>query len=321
MKRIWHYLVNQFMKATVRNYKKSLQLTTYTYYAIKGKVTEFPADPDWTTAFNIIEPVHLTLETNYYKWKAAGGRKEGDTLNVDQYLLLLIKKITRWDGLVQSYYEKSSHEYKKIFYDGHYPFSNGEIDTRIGSLLALSENLGKYQSLSGIKAEVDTFYLQIKAARETQTDAKSDTKSASGNVEISRRNAMQALYRLLGFFMYKFYNNPVQFISPLFDSSLLRDHNQVVFTGALDPNENEAVLIHTFVADDEMKVKITGTGSVTLHLATSPNGTNSNPITISNIEPKTIIMSEFGITEYGTHRYLTIINNGDTELEYEIELI
>jgi hypothetical protein len=107
---------------------------------------------------------------------------------------------------------------------------------------------------------------------------------------------------------------------------VLRDHQQVKFTGTLDAGENEAVLIHTFLADDEIELEITGDlvppgTTVQFYLATTPNGTDSTAVNVTaNAAKITIEASAFGAIDFGTHRFLTAVNSSGVELHYVVEL-
>lgn len=171
-----------------------------------------------------------------------------------------------------------------------------------------------------VKAQVDAFYLLLDAARDMQEGAKGGTKTSSELLDQKRIPAMTMQYGNLGFLMSKYMNTPL-LAEPFFELAVLRDHQQVIFTGTLDPAENEAVLIHTFAADDEIRFKITGTGQASFYLATTSGGTDSTPVIIAAGSSQTMLASAFGITDYGTHRYFTAINNGSTALDFEIELL
>ena len=58
MELIWHYLVNQFLNATVGNYKKALKLSNYHDAYLKKMMDEHPGDPDWATLYNRYHNFH-----------------------------------------------------------------------------------------------------------------------------------------------------------------------------------------------------------------------------------------------------------------------
>lgn len=328
MKQIWHYLVNQFLNRTKDNFKKALKLSNYHDAFLNTMQTDNPGDPDWATLYNRYHPFHLAYVAAYTTWKNAGGQQEGQTLNLDQFLELLVVRAAKWDALVQATdgFEKGTPAYKSIFPNGRYPFNSGAKTARVEAVNVLSQSLDGIVDLAPVKALVDAFYGQLDTARDTQEGAKGTTKTSSQQVELKRVETMTEQYRNLGFLIDKSADNPL-FIEAFFDLNVLRESRQSVFTGTLDPEETEAVLIHTFAFDDEIKLEITGEDTipagtmVSFYLATTPGGTDSTAVQVeANAAAMTIEASAFGITEYGTHRYLTAVNPNLVETHYEVEL-
>lgn len=328
MKQLWHYLVNQFLNSTKDNFKKALKLSNYHDAYLNAKRAEDPTDPDWDTLYNRYHPHHLALVAAYTAWKNAGGQQEGQTLNVDQFLELLVTRAAKWDALVQATdgFEKGTPAYKSIFPNGRAPFYSGSKIGRIEAVNTLSQSLTGIVDLDPVKTLVDAFYGQLDTANDTQEGAKGTTKFKSQSLEQQRVETMIEQYRNLGFLIDKGANNP-EFISVFFDLNVLRESRQSVFTGTLDPEETEAVLIHTFSFDDELRLHITGEDTipagtmVNFYLATTPGGTDSTAVAVEvNAAATTIEASAFGITEYGTHRYLTAVNPNLVETHYEVEL-
>ena len=64
----WQYLVNQFLVATRRNYKKALKLSNYHDAYLKKMMTDNPGDPDWATLYNRYHPFHVTYTGIYTEW-------------------------------------------------------------------------------------------------------------------------------------------------------------------------------------------------------------------------------------------------------------
>ncbi|MCG3165187.1 MAG: hypothetical protein POELPBGB_00949 [Bacteroidia bacterium] len=329
----WHYLVNQFLNATKENYKKALKLSNYHDAYLFRMMTENPGDPDWTTLYNRYHPFHLAFVSEYNKWKAAGGVQKGQTLNLDQYLVLLVSKINKWDAQIQSVtgFEKGTVNYLTIFPQGYKPYNSGAKTARANSVSTLSEILIPFAlanpAIATIKAEVDTFASSIDTARDTQESAKGGTKQKSEEVENKRVITMTEQYRDLGFLINKSAEDPER-IAPFFELQVLRSHDQVLFTGTLDANENEAVLTHSFVADDELEFEITTTETVpastqvAFYLGSTAGGTDSNPVFVGVNQAKLKIQAAaFNVSDYGTHRFLTAVNNSTFELHYKVELL
>lgn len=327
MERTWHYLVNQFIMATSRSYKKALKLSNYHDAYLKKRMDDNPLDPDWATLYNRYHPLHLAYVNSYNLWKNAGGQQSGRTLNLEQLLILLATKAAKWSITVQGVFDKKTGQYKALFPQGLKLFTNGAYVTRIAAVQTLGTALTPHAALAALKTEVDTFYTAIDLARDTQEGTKGATKQQSETLEADRILIMTEQYRNLGFLINKGAENPL-LIEPFFELQILRDHRQVLFTGTLDPAETEQVLIHTFVADDELELNLTGADTipagtqVQVYLASTPGGTNSTAVNmIVNNGKVTIEASAFGAIDFGTHRYLTVVNTTAFEMHYEIELL
>lgn len=315
----WQYLDNQFYNVTKRNYKKALIISNYHDAALKTIMDASP-DPDYATLYNRYHPLHLTLVTEYTNWKNAGGQQEGSTLNLDQLLGLMNGKLDNWDPRIQVVYAKTTPRYKTIFPDGRKPFQRSNKDTRIEAVNTLSENIGADAALATIKTEVDTYYTDLDTARDSQSGAKLGTKIGSGSVAGAVANAMIMQYRNLGFLINKLYETP-NVILNLFDVQTIRERDQRIFTGTLNPLENEPVLIHTFLPDDEIRLKITGNAAANFYLATTPGGTNSAAVNVPANSEVTIPISTFTFPDPQVHRFLTAVNTSNTEtIQYLVEL-
>ena len=260
--------------------------------------------------------------TEYSKFHSAGGKQEGKTLNLKQQFTLAMSRLDTWDVQIQVLYAKTTPEYKAIFKDGRKPFNSGSIDTRISAFETLSENLDAYADLAAVKALVDTTFATLLNARKAQEGAKGNVKGSSGNVETARLAAMNMQYRNMGFVMDNFFDTRITMANQLFDLETLRDHQQSVFTGTLDPLENEAVLIHTFLPGDELRLKSNGPANIKFYLASTPRGTNSTAVEVLPNEERVIIVDDFAPADYATHRYLTAVNQQDAQsTQYIVEVL
>ncbi len=319
MEREWHYLENTFSNVTERNYKKALIISNYHDAAIKAAMDAEP-DPDFATLYNRYHPLHVALVEEYTRWKNAGGIQEGNTLNLEQLLGLMVTKLDNWDPRIQIVHAKTTPRYKQIFPDGKKPFYQGSKDTRVEAVNTLSQNIGAEAPLATIKAEVDTYYTDLSTARDTQAGSKAGSKISATVLVAVIEAAMKMQYGNLGFLINKFMDTP-QVIAPFFDVPTIRERDQRIFTGTLDPLENEAVLTHTFLADDELRLKIEGTAPAKFYLGSEPNGIDSTPIEVAGNHEVKITASQFGITNYHEHRHLTVVNTSNTIiLKYLVEL-
>ena len=304
---MWQYLVNQFENATIGSYKKAVQLSNYHDADLNAKKA---SEPLLIPIYNRYHPLHLALINEFNAWKTAGGSQEGQTLNLSQLLDIAYAKIPLWDITIQaagSTFMKGTPNYLAIFPDGRSSFSRGSIDDRVNAYDTLAKNMIPFAPLATTMAQVAAVFTTLDTVRDVQTGAKGSVKTGSGKVETARVAAMTMQWRNLGFAMDAFWDKPM-YIESMFDLQTLRESDQRTFTGTLDPSENEAVLIHTFFADDELRLKNNGNADTFFYLATTANGTDSDPVKVLPNTEVVITISDFGAIDFGTHRYLTAVN-------------
>lgn len=321
MIKTWQYLSNQFENVTQKNYKKSVKISNYHDAALKLNAE---AEPLLIPIYEGYHPLHQALVSEYNKWKSAGGRQEGQTLNLEQRLDLAYSKMQFWDISIQgngAAFIKGSPNYLTIFMNGRKPFTQGSLEDRINAYDTLAKNMEPFAPLASIMAEVAATYIMLDNARDAQLGAKGILKTGSGKVEAARKEAMTMQWRNLGFAMYTFWDKP-KYIESMFDVQTLRESRQRIFTGTLDPAENEAVLIHTFLNDDELRLKNNGNATINFYLATTANGMDSTAIAIVAHTEVVVEVSRFGAINFATHRFLTAVNQSPTvATHYEVEVL
>jgi hypothetical protein len=321
MKKIWQYLIIQFLNATKHNFKKAVKLSNYHDADLNLKKA---SEPLLVPIYNRYHLLHQALINEYNAWKSAGGMQEGQTLNLDQLLEDAVKLLPQWEVDVQAAgpaFLKGTPNYVTIFPDGRKPFTTGSLDIRILAFKTLSTNMSPFVPLAALATTVMTTYTNLDGARDAQEGAKGTVKTDSGKVETARVNAMTMQWRDLGFSMDAFWDKP-NYIESMFDLTTLRESRQHIFTGTLDPSENEGVLIHTFLGDDKLRLKSNGNATINFYLSNVPNGTNSTPVVVGpNIELETEI-SAFNVPDYGTYRYLTAVNQSVSDsTQYIVEVL
>jgi len=320
MEKPWHYLENQFVNCTSESYKKALIISNYHDAALAAAAGQTPPEPDFTLLYNRYHPLHETLITEYTKWKNAGGQQEGGTLNLEQLLDQMATRLDNWDPRIQVVYAKNSSRYKEIFPDGRKPFYRTGKDSRIEAVNTLALNIGPDPQLTAIYSEVTMYYTSLNTARDFQSGRKAGTKIVSSLLQEAVEAAMLMQYRNLGFLINKMGDKP-SLIAPFFDVQTIRERDQRIFTGTLDPSEKEAILVHTFLADDELRLKITGDAPARFYLGSTNNATDSNFVEIAGNHEQTITVNQFGITNYAEHRFLTVINQSPTATtQYLVEV-
>jgi len=320
MKRVWHFLVNQMLNVALSSFKLAMKLSNYHDAFLLGKMTNEPGEPDWATLYNRYNPFHVTLYGAFTNWKSGLSIQEGQTLSTDQLLDQLVNKVDDWEYDVIGVYKKDTPEFKAIFADGRAPFARGGKDDRIAAVETLSKNIGNDAALATVKTDVDDFYNLLNTSRDSQESKKGNTRTLSVVLRQAITAAMDEQYRNLGFLMNK-YATSRNLIGPFFELNLLRRHIQTLFTGTMIVGETAEVLIHTFLEDDEIRIKIIGPGPVKFYLATTPSGLDSTAVTANGNAEVTILASAFAAANYGTHRYLTAVNESGASTQYEVELL
>ena len=316
----WRFMINQFLVATFKNYKKAYKLSREHDMRLKKRMDENPGDADYTLAYNRYHVYHLALEAAYTNWRSKGGIQKGETLTLDQLLTLLPGKINKIDVKIQDIHEKGSERYVQLFPNAHKPFYMGTQDTKITAVEALILTMGSEVALAPVKALTEVIYNDLIAAKDDQTGAKQTTETASSAVELARIKAMTGQYQNVGFFINKFPDQP-DMIEPLFDVATLTNPEQTIWKGHLDPLENHPTLIHTFEAGDMLRFKSNGDAPVSAFLASTPGGTDSTEIKVEPMQENIIDVTAFGVTDYSVHRYLTLVNTSSTlDTRYVVEL-
>lgn len=314
----WKYIDNQFEVNTRTNYKKALILSNYHDAALQ---TQSAINAALLPLYTRYHPLHLDYVNQYNSWKKAGGAQQGQTLNLEQQLDNAYTNLDDWDVQVQVVYKKTTPQYKAIFPDGRKPFTKGGIDSRINAYDTLGKSMDGDPALAAIKTLVDAAYIILDTARDTQEGAKSSKTGSSQQVDKARIAAMDMQYRNMGFIIDNFFDTREAECAILFDLTTLRENDQKTFTTTLDPNENDALLIHTFLISDLLKAKIDTTGPVSLFLASTSNGTDSKPVVLESTTEITIPITAFGDIDLHTHRFLTAVSAAAviTKLRVQIE--
>ena len=317
----WKYLSNQFFVVANRNYKKGLIINNYHNAALENIKNTHPTDTVLEMMYQRYHLLSVIVGNEYQNWKGLGGIKEGSTLNIDQLLATTTSKLNVWEPAIMSKFVRTSPGYKAIFPNGRIGLTRGSKDARVIAIKALADSLTNIPELAATKAAIDVFYDEIKTARTNQLGNKSAKGQGSVSIGIAIANAMEMQYRNLGLLIDKYYASP-HIIASLFDIATLQESNQTSFTGTLNATENEAVLTHTFMATDTLRLKIIGNAAANFYLSNSPNGVNSQAVQIAANTQLITPVAEFAVPHYATYRYLTVVNESNSvTIKYEVEVL
>lgn len=318
---IWSYLQNQFWNVVKRNFKKGLIINNFHIAALQSAKAANPSDADIDKMLNRYNPLSIAVNNSYSTWKNLGGIQEANTLNVEQLIATLPERLNKWMPPIETKFAKNTPQFKAIFPNGRSGITRGGIDDKVVAVKNLSQSLKGDTDLAATKTLVDAFVGLLDAARGTQLGSKSSNNKGSESVGLALENAMLMQYRNLGLLMDKYADKP-DTIASFFDLNTIRESTQTSFTGTLDPSENEAVLIHTFMAGDELRLKIIGNAAANFYLSNAANGTNSTAIEVKANEELIIEVDDFKVADYSTHRYLTVVNSSNSiTTKYEAEVL
>ena len=318
---MWKYSSNQFINSTDRNYKKGLILSNYHNATLEKAKINHPTDTDIDKMYTRYHPLALLLANEYAKWKQLGGVKEASTLNIEQILATLQSKMDVWQPAIEGKFVKTSPEFKAILPNGRSGLTKGNKEEKIVAVKAFSKSLENIAALATTKTAVDAFLAQIETARTAQLGSKSAVGEGSNVVANAVAACMVMQYKNLGLMMDKYADNPT-LIENYFDLQTLQESTQTSFTGTLDPSENEAILVHTFTAGDQLSLKIIGDAPAKFYLSNTANGVNSELVQVAANTQITVDVTEFAVPDYHTYRYLTAVNTSNSiTTKYVVEVL
>jgi len=315
----WKYINNQFFISTLSSAKRALIMSIFHDNALRTLSITYPLLLPLYTRYH---PLHLALVAAYNQHISSGSLQQGDRLSVSQAYIISKGLLTNsWMPVILGLHQKNSPRYKAILPGGLSPFNTGTIDARIAAFGILALNIGGEVALASIETAANSNHVSLLLLREAQSNAKTTTSDNSGTLETTRVAAMKMQYRNLGYMMDNFCDT-IETMCPLvFDLVTLRENPQTIFTGSVLAGLQTDMLAHTFLAVDEIAVKIIGKGTFKLVLASTVAGVDSTAIEITaNIKQK-ITMSAFGITNYALHRYLNVISLSGDAASYRVQLL
>lgn len=217
----WHYLSNQFEKATDNSFRKMLTITNDHFARLQAQ----QADPEVLPLLARTTPVHDAYLDGYSGWKSALGLYRSSTSIVEGLLEQLSSSLARqWDVAVMSEYDKGTPEHTALLPNGREPFQKGTIDERVSAVKTLGTTLTDYAALADLKVEVDDFHTEIKNARDGQQNREQLAGQSSTDLEQARKAIATMLYRNLGTLMDLNGEDPDNVLN-FFEVSLIQSHS------------------------------------------------------------------------------------------------
>ena len=319
MAKDWQYQINPFLVASNNSYIKAVRLSVFHDTALANVSTDAFFGPLYTA----YHTQHLSYMTLYDSWVVQGHIQIGETLSLEQFLILLSgTKIAQWDVAIQNVYNNKTSQYATLLPHKRVPFHHGTQDERIEAVKALSTTLTGITALATTKTDVDNFYAQLNTAHNTQKSGKQSKSTHSTTLETQRINICNMQYANLGLLINHFSTAP-QNISNYFDVATIRSSSQVDFMGHLKPLHSHNVCKHTFSPEDVITVKNTSTVALQLFLGLNKS-TEAKSIlptgivTIGANSEQSIPASSLGDL---THTNLIIYNpDANITAEWEVSL-
>jgi hypothetical protein len=322
----WLHSTNPFRRAAARSDENGMKQILYHDAALKALLDANPADADYILWYNRFHPLKEDSNTKYSAFYSVQGAQEGKTVNVN----LRLKAIKGQLGLAHNWFDRTAVIYritnparfKAIFSNGLQPF-RGKKDKIISALSTLSSNIGADTNplMEVIKAEIDAEYAIINPARITQNVAKKATGISSDALNLSINKALNMQFKNLGREIDKYADdvdmeNKIKFCH---DLDAVQVNPQKIFTIKLNHPETKEVAVRTLVFNSKLKAKAEG-GNVKIYLATTLKGANSNAVEVTDGELLKFFASDFGITDYGRHRFITVVTESGAVISFKLEL-
>ncbi len=277
---------------------------------LKKAMDDNPLDTDYAFMYNRYHAKHLLFITAYNTWVAADGVQTGETMTLMQLLAALKVLVNAWIATSLTFYIKTTPRFNTLFGGGRKLYNQGAIDNRIQNVGSLSIRIGGDLNLAAVKTSVDATYAGLVAARNNQTGGKESNNSANANSK--GNDCMDLQYGDCGILMNKFLATPLS-IEVFFDRQLLSNTQQMKFTATMHGLEVKDLSERTVLSDDEFRFTLESQGantvSATVYLASTPGGTDSTGIVITNHHEHKGKFAEFAITDYSLHRHITIVIN------------
>lgn len=266
-KRLWHYLINSFLVATLGNYKKALVLGT----DHEAKLMANQADPAIAAILATFGPVLQSFKATDLNLRIALGEYKGETQTVEQLFDELDKTLLpNWELQIYLQFPKGTPSATALLPQGRKPFQKGTYESRIQEINALGQKCALIAALQPLSVVILAFHVQIESARQLQQSTGEGQVAALRTLRETARVKMCArMFGNLGLLMNHYQTVPVE-VANYFDLSLLRKKSDtgpdvVVASGKVTSSE-------TGLAVFEALVKFILPNAVVVSVLTDSNG-------------------------------------------------
>jgi hypothetical protein len=104
-----------------------------------------------------------------------------------------------------------------------------------------------------------------------------------------------------------------------FDLDAIQNTAQKIFNLTLTNPETKDVAVRTMVFNSRLRAT-TSAADVKIFLATTLGGTNSTAVVVTAGVSLSFTAADFGITDYGVHRYITVVAATGTVTSFMLQL-
>lgn len=216
----WIHLNNPFRSTTEGNFKLMLTMSTDMHDKITGALANEPALQPLHQ--QVLKPAFEAFGAAYVAVAVQKGRYRRRTQRVEELLDELSgPQIDTWELNTQLHFRKSTGEYQQLFPDGRAPFQKGTYEARINALGTLVSSLSDFPLLAQVRTEVDAFRQNLLTARSEQQGFEGGLADLRANLEQSRLELANAMFRTFGFLLYHC-NGDADRVSRFFELQYLR---------------------------------------------------------------------------------------------------
>ena len=318
------YGSNQFLRATKGSHDKAVKLLTRHVAILEQYVIDFPSDTDYAFLLARTLPLATDATTRFYTVYSVESTQKSKSTIVN----LGLKGIKGKAGKARDWYNRTAAIYaitdparmEEVWNNGLKPF-RGKKDNIISALKTLSDNIGSDVNvlMIAIKAEVVTEYGIMVPDRNSQLSSFTASSNSMKALTASCKAGMVMEYRNSGRLMDKFPDNVDNIQESFHDMELLPSKQQTDFNPNLTSHESLNLATRTMVFNSKLYAKAIG-GDVWIYLASTPGGTDSTPVKILDGHSLDFAASAFAISDYGTHRYITVVNQDGVVVNFLLKL-
>ncbi len=258
--RLWHYLINSILVATLGSYRAMRVIGNFTVNALNVTGNTF------LLALRArLLPFVTDYNSKYTIWLNSLGTEESSVNSVYVFFQLLRSTYIRdWDIAIQSVYNIKTAMYKLLMPDRRTPYQTGSEEDKLGFLQALSLGLVGVAGLAAVKTDVDAKIVIIQGFMNARTTNKAGSRTASDNVEEARVALAEEMYGILGQLMDHNRATP-EATGNYFDVSAIRNLEQTLWRRAIKIAKTIALFTRTLVPTDQLR--LVNLGLTTLRFA------------------------------------------------------